>query len=143
MEIEPTVIPNINFSDGVIREQGTGKLTLIGTFQHFNVQQFPFQPAPFFVTVALANLRGKLQGFKIAIRLQDKSSGHVVASTSGEIGSAAELKSTDIIQVPFQITGIFHSPGIYSLVVLAQSEEIGSCDLLVKPVTGVSSTPSS
>src|SRR4051812_27796774 len=86
MEIEPTLIPNINFSDGVIREQGTGKLTLIGTFQHFNVDKFPFQPPPFCVTIVLANLRGRLQGFKVAIRLQEKSSGYVVASSSGEIG---------------------------------------------------------
>ena len=143
MEIEPTLPANINFSDGVLREEGTRKLTLIGTFQHFNVQQFPFQPAPFYVTVALANLRGKLQGFKITIRLEDKSSGHVVASASGEIGSTAELKPTDTIQVPFQITGVFHSPGVYSLVVLAQNEQIGSCDLVVKPVTGISSTPTS
>ena len=141
MEIEPTITPNINFSDGVIREQGTGKLTLVGTFQHFNVQQFPFQPAPFFVTVTVANLRGKLQGFKMAIRLQDKSSGYVVASSSGEIGSTVDLKPTDAIQVPFQITGVFHSAGIYSLVVLAESEEIGSCDLVVKPITGISATP--
>jgi hypothetical protein len=137
MEIEPTLPANINFSDGVIREEGTRKLTLVGTFQHFNVQQFPFQPAPFYVTVALANLRGKLQGFKLAIRLEDKSSGQVVASASGEIGSTAELKPSDTIQVPFQITGVFHSPGIYSLVVLAQNEQIGSCDLVVKPVTAV------
>jgi hypothetical protein len=143
MEIEPTVISNINFSDGVIREQGSGKLTLVGTFHHFNVQQFPFQPAPFFVTVAFANLRGKLQGFKIAIRLEDKSSGLVIASASGEIGTTVELKPTDIIQVPFPITGIFQSPGIYSLVVLAQSEQIGSCDLLVKSVTDISATPKS
>ena len=143
MEIEPTLPANINFSDAVVREEGTRKLTLIGTFQHFNVQQFPFQPAPFYVTVALANLRGKLQGFKIAIRLEEKSSGHVVASSSGEIGSTAELKPTDTLQVPFQITGIFHSPGVYSLVVLAQNEQIGCCDLVVKPVTGISSTPTS
>jgi hypothetical protein len=141
MEIEPTVVPNINFSDGVIREQGSGKLTLVGTFHHFNAPKFPFQPPPFFVTVALANLRGKLQGFKVAIRLEDKSSGQVVARAGGELGTTAELKPNDTVQVPFPITGVFPGPGTYRLVVLAQSEEIGSFDLFVRPVTGISEPP--
>src|SRR5260370_685419 len=92
MEIEPTLTPNINFSDSIIREQGSGKLTLVGTFQRFNVQQFPFQPAPFFVTVALANLRGKLQGFKMSVRLQHKSSGHVIFSPSSSFINLEQLQ---------------------------------------------------
>jgi hypothetical protein len=133
MEIEPAIPLNIILSDSVIREEGTRKFSFIGTFDQFNVASFPFQPVPFFVTVCLSNFRGKLNGYKIALRLEEKSSGYVVASAGGEIGSTSELRPTDTIQVPFQLTGIFHSHGVYSIVVLADSEPLGSRDFLVNP----------
>lgn len=135
MEIEPTVTSNINFSDAVIREHGTGKISLIGTFDKFNVPKFPFQPPPFFITVCLSNFHGKLDKFNVAIRLEQKSSGYVVASAGGEIGSTTDLNPTDTIQVPFQLTGVFPAAGLYTVVVLAQSEQIASRDLTVNPVT--------
>jgi hypothetical protein len=135
MEIEPVLTSNVNFSDGVIREEVSGKLTLVGTFDHFNANQFPFQAPPFFVTVALANFRGKLDGYKIALRIEEKSSGLVVASAGGEIGSKRDLKPTDSVQIPFHLTGIvFGSEGLYAVVVLAQSDHIGSRDLTVNKV---------
>jgi hypothetical protein len=131
MDIEPIITPNIVLSDGVIREHDTGKYTLVGTFDQFNPPNFPFQPMPFFITVSLSNFRGKLNGYKIAIRIEEKSSGYVVASAGGEIGSTKDLKPTDTVQVPFQLTGSFHSPGLYTVVVLAGSEHIGSRDFTV------------
>jgi hypothetical protein len=141
MELEPILTPNITFSDGIIREHGSNKLTLIGTFHQFTVQQFPFQPVPFFVTVCVSNLRGKLQNFKIAIRIEDKSSGYVVASAGGEVGTTNELKPFDAVQLPFQLTGVFHSAGLYSVVVLMQSEPIGSRDLPVNSISNVPNPP--
>lgn len=143
MELEPTLISNITFSDGVIREMGTNKLTLIGTFHQFTVPRFPFQTPPFFVTVCLANLRGKLDGFKMAIRIEDKSSGLVVGSNGGDIGTIAELKPTEVVQIPLQMAVIFPSAGLYSVVVLAQSDVVGSRDLVVNSVTNVQTLPNS
>ena len=133
MDIEPVITPNVNFSDGLLREHGTGKISLIGTFDRLFSPKFPFQPMPFFVTVALTNFKGKLDKFKIAIRIEDKSSGYVVASASGEIGSENPVKPTDTIQMPFQLTGVFQSPGLYTVVILAENEPIGSRDLYVDP----------
>lgn len=133
MEIEPIVTPNIIFSDGVIREEGSGKFTLVGTFDQFNAPQLPFQPFPFFVTVSLSNFRGELKSYKIAVRLEEKSSGHVVASSGGEIGSTNVLKPTDTIQIPIRLTGTFQSPGLYSVVVLAEGDPIASRDFVVNP----------
>ncbi len=141
MEIEPTITPNITFSDGVIREHGSNKLTLIGTFHQFTAPRFPFQPLPFFVTICLSNLRGKLDHYKTAIRIEEKSSGFVVASAGGEIGTSDEIKSTDTVQVPFQVTGIFPSPGLYSVIVMAQGEPVGSRDLVVNAITNVGTSP--
>ena len=131
MEIEPTIPPGVIFSDGVIREDRTGKLTFIGTFHHINPPGFPFMFPPFFTTVSLSNFRGKLDGFKIAIRLEDKSSGYVVFSASGEINSSNVLNPSDTVQIPFQVTGSFPQPGLYAVVVLAESEQVGSRDLIV------------
>src|ERR1700694_4333023 len=117
MEIEPTIPPNVIFSDGLIREERTGKFTLIGTFHHFNPTGFPFQSPPFFVTVSLSNFRGKLDQFKIAIRIEDKSSGHVVFSAAGEINTSNVLNPTDTVQIPFQINTVFPKPGLYAVVV--------------------------
>jgi hypothetical protein len=133
MDIEPIITPNIVLSDSVIREQDTGKYTFVGTFDQFNPPLLPFKPVPFFITVSLSNFRGKLNGYKIAVRIEEKSSGYVVASATGEIGSKRDLKPTDTVQVPFRLTGDFHSPGLYTVVVLAGSEQIGSRDFAVNP----------
>jgi len=140
MDIEPIITPNIVLSDSVIREQDTGKFSFVGMFDQFNPPHFPFQPVPFFVTVSLSNFRGKLNAYKIAIRIEDKSSGYVVASAGGEIGSTKDLKPTDTLQIPFQLTGIFHSPGLYTAVVLAGSEQIGSRDFTVNPPRSAAQT---
>jgi hypothetical protein len=131
MEIEPTIPPSVIFSDGVIREERTGKLTLVGTFHHFNPPGFPFRPPPFFITVSLSNFRGKLDRFKIAIRVEDKSSGYVVFSAAGEISTSNVLSPSDTVQIPFQVTAEFPRTGLYAVVVLEGSEQIGSRDLMV------------
>jgi hypothetical protein len=132
MEIEPTIPPSVIFSDGVIREDRTGKLSLIGTFHHFNPPGFVFQPPPFFITVSLANFRGSLDRFKITIRIEDKSSGHVIFSAAGEISSSNVLDPSDTVQIPFQVKTAFPHAGLYAVVVLVESEPIGSCDLVIK-----------
>ena len=131
MEIEPTIPPSVIFSDGVIREERTGKLTLVGTFHHFNPPTFPFRPPPFFITVSLSNFRGKLDRFKIAIRVEDKSSGYVVFSAAGEISTSNVLSPSDTVQIPFQVMAEFPRVGLYAVVVLEGSEPIGSRDLIV------------
>src|SRR5713101_5650928 len=131
MEMEPTIPPNVIFSDGVIREERTGKLTLVGTFHHFNPPVFPFNPAPFWITVSLGNFRGKLDRLKIAIRIEDKSSGHVIFSAAGEISSSNILGPGETVQIPFQVKTQFPHAGLYAVVVLAETEPVGSCDLVV------------
>ena len=132
MEIEPTIPPSVIFSDGVIREERTGKLTLVGTFHHFNPPTpFPFRPPPFFITVSLSNFHGKLDRFKIAIRVEDKSSGYVVFSAAGEISTSNVLSPSDTVQIPFQVIAEFPRGGLYAVVILEGSEPIGSRDLIV------------
>ena len=141
MELEPVLAPNIILSDGAIRELGTNKISLIGTFHNFNCPHFPFQTSPFFVTVSLTNLRGKLEGFKIAIRIEHKASSLVAASSAIEIGSAAEVKPTEIFQIPIPIACNFASAGLYSVVLLVEGDVLASRDLTVTAVTATPTQP--
>jgi hypothetical protein len=141
MELEPVLAPNIILSDGAIREQGTNKISLIGTFHNFNCPHFPFQTAPFFVTVSLTNLRGKLDRFKVAIRIEHKASSLVAASAAIEIGSAAEIKPSEIVQVPIPIACNFAAAGLYSVVLLVEGEVLASRDLDIIAVTAAPAQP--
>ncbi|SRR6266498_4414116 len=131
MEIEPKLTPNIVLSDFVLRDQATGKYTLVGTFDEFNLPAFPFQPPPFFVTVSLSSFRGRLQRYKISISIEEKASGEIFAHAIGEITSSAEVKPTDTIQIPFQLTGQFKSQGVHTVAVSAGNKRLGSREFLV------------
>lgn len=69
LEKEPVLCPGIIFSDGVIREHGTGKLSLIGSFTAYTFPTVPFVAPPFVVTVLVTNLQGRLERFPIAVRV--------------------------------------------------------------------------
>lgn len=141
MEMEPALAPNIILSDGAIREVGTNKISLIGTFHNVNAPVFPFNVA-FFVTPSISNLRGKLDRAKIAIRVEDKSSSLVVASAAIEIGTQTEVKPTETLQIPIPIGCAFGSAGLYSVVVLFQNEVVGARDLVVSHITMAPNLPS-
>jgi hypothetical protein len=141
MEMEPALAPNIILSDSAIREVGTNKISLIGTFHNVNAPMFPFNIG-FFVTPSVSNLRGKLDRVKVAIRIEDKSSSLVVASAAIEIGSPIDLKPSDVVQIPIPIACSFGSAGVYSVVVLLQNEVIGARDLPVSPATMAPNLPS-
>jgi len=141
MELEPVLAPNIILSDGAIRELGTNKISLIGTFHNFNCPNFPFQTAPFFVTASLTNLRGKLDRFKIAIRIEHKASNLVAASAAIEIGSAAEIKPSEVLQIPIPVSCNFASAGLYSVVLLVEGDVLASRDLTVMAVTAAPAQP--
>jgi len=140
MEMEPALAPNIILSDGAIREAGTNKISLIGTFHNVNARMFPFNIA-FFVTPSISNLRGKLDRLKIAIRVEDKSSSLVVASAAIEVGSPTEVNPSDVLQIPMPVACSFGSAGVYSVVVLVQNEVVGARDLTVSPVTAAPNPP--
>jgi len=53
---EAVIAPRIIICDRVIREEGTGKLSLIGCFEGFIGPTFPFLSVPFFAVVASQTL---------------------------------------------------------------------------------------
>jgi hypothetical protein len=131
--MEPVLCSGILLSDGVIREHGTGKLSLIGCFTTYNFQMFPTVAPPFVVTVLLTNLEGQLQNFPITVRIESATSGHVLASSVAQLNTDQPIPRTDIVEVPVGIPPInYPEPGIFKVKVLAQNEELGQRDLTVR-----------
>ena len=93
-KMEPTLVKGIILSDSVIREHGTGKLSLIGCFTTYNFQILPSVAQPFVVTVFLTNLEGRLETFPITVRIEAPDSGHVLASSMAHLSTDIEA-STD------------------------------------------------
>lgn len=137
--IEPKVCNAILFSDSVIREEGTGKLTIVGCFEHFMVPHFPFKTPPICVTTAVTNLHGKIESMNFALRVEDNKVGFVVTSAAMTLTFTRDLDRTDDIMLPFRLPP-FQIPtaGLYNVIVLADNEVIGSRYLPVKPVTAIS-----
>lgn len=133
MDIEPTLCYAIIFSDSVIREHGTGKLSLIGSFTGYTVPTVPFVAPPFIVTVLVTNLQGRLERFPITVHVEAPRTGHILASSVAEISTDRDVARTDIYEVPIAIGPINYSEtGIYKIKVLAQNEALGDRDLPVR-----------
>ena len=116
----------------MILEAGTGKLSIIGAFSRYNFPSFPFLVPPFVVTVLITNLKGPLERFPITIRVENRRTGHVLASASGEIGASNELTKSEIIEVPIQLPPInYPEPGVYKIIALAENSPLAERDLTV------------
>ena len=120
----------------MIREQGTNKLSIIGSFTSYNTAGFPFMAPAFVVTVLLTNLQGPLERYPIAVRFESSISGHVIASSVAEIAAGERLARNEVIAVPIGMAPIHYpEPGVYNVVVLANNEAIGKRQLTARTLT--------
>jgi hypothetical protein len=126
---EPALLPAIIFCDQVIKEDGTGKLSLIGCFQGFVFKAFPARKGRFFVVVAVTNLRGQLKELNVTVRIEDPKSGHVLSSSGGHLqftgreGEVPTLQPSMVLELPIPMTNVtFPQAGTYSAVVLVDNE---------------------
>src|ERR1043166_4714545 len=87
---KPVLCSALFFSEKVIREAGTGKLSIINAFQSFYGKQFPFASPPFIVTASFNNLSGKLDRLKATVEVLDADGKELVAPISGEFSSDRE-----------------------------------------------------
>jgi hypothetical protein len=137
---EPTALPFIVFSDSVLREQGTGKISLIGTFEFFNAPSFPFQSPQFFVTVGVTNVhlsRGAADGqtgVNVNVRVEDPKSGHVFGNATGKIevveGRTLERETAIAFPVPFPPM-IFTEPGSVNVILNVDNEKLAERPLRI------------
>ena len=138
------MLPFIVFSDLVIREQGTGKLSLIGTFELFNAPSFPFQSPPFFATVGITNIQLSRAGgqsakeINVNIRFEDPRSGHVFGNATGKVGvlEGKTLPREAVIPLPLPLPPMtFMEPGTVNVVLLVDNEKLGERALRIMPVS--------
>jgi hypothetical protein len=138
MPLEPVLCYGIILSDGVIREHGTGKLSLIGCFSTYNFQMFPTVAPPFVVTVLLTNVEGLLEGFPITVRVEAGNTDHVLANSMAQLNTDQPVPRTEVFEVPIGIGPInYPEPGIYKVKVLAQNKDLGQRDLTVRRLGAV------
>jgi hypothetical protein len=129
--VGPELSAAIVFSDGMIREAGTGKVTLIGSFQILNAASFPFAGAPFFVTAFVEHL-------PLGVQLLARAS--LISSDGSELGgSAGQLKIDGVvepgahIEIPFPMPAItFQAAGAYPIRILIGDQEIGRKTLFLR-----------
>jgi hypothetical protein len=135
---EAVVAPRITLSDRVIREEGTGKLSLIGCFDAFIGQSFPFQSVPFFVTVTITNIRSFPKQLDIVVRIET-SAGHVMASSQAQVTKkpdAPPIPRHGTIDVVFPFPPVrFDSPGVFNLVCLVNNEPLATRQFDVRSTT--------
>jgi hypothetical protein len=135
LQSEPTVISGILMSDVSIVEQGTQKRSVIGCFDQFVFPQFPVQIGRFWVTAWITNLAGSLSEMELTTRIEEKGSAHVVFSSSTTIKFPAEtpLDPTNTMALSTPVVGvIFQKPGIYTILLLLNGEEVGKRDINVR-----------
>ena len=139
MQIEPALTPGIIFSDMVIREAGSNKLSLIGCFQRFTLPRFPAQTGLWFATVGVTRLRGTVAAFNVTARIEIAESAHVISSSNANIQlpeNSPPLQPDLVFEVPLPFAGVvFQNPGKYAVVILVDTEEVGRRILEVAPVT--------
>jgi len=126
MEIEPAVIPAIVFSDLVIRDQNTGKLTLVGVFQRFKAGQAPFTTPQFYATVLVTNLRGQPENVPVRLDIEDQD-GDKLSTATGVVSATAHVLRNDVAEIAFPMPPTrFERADQYKAVVSVNDEILGS-----------------
>jgi hypothetical protein len=142
---EPSLVPGITLADYVIRDAGSGKLSLIGCFGQFNFPKFPLKMGRFFVVSGITNLHGSIEKMVATCRIEMAGSGHVVGSSTCEIRFGSKnppLQPRVIFDLAFPFEGcLFVGAGPHDVVVLVNNEVIGTRTIMVSQVTAPAAPP--
>ena len=113
------------FSDAIIRDSATNKLSLINCFTGFNATTFPFFTPHFNVTVTFTNITGTPNSgekLHLTARVEVDESGQVLASSSGSIEfneKSSSIQRDHTFEIPFPIkTFEIKSAGKYVVKIL-------------------------
>jgi hypothetical protein len=141
MNLEP-VLTGLIFSDLVIREQGTKKFSLIGCFNNYSSNTFPFIVPGFFATALISNIKGNHESLNVTLRVEAPESGHVLTSTSATVRliMGVTFSGDEVLDLPFPLRQfVVQEPGVYQILVLVNNEKIGSRPLGIQgPETAAS-----
>lgn len=127
--MEESVLVAILFADRVIEEKN-GKKGIIGIFTSFNSDKFPVIFAPWFVYIAVTNLKGK---HNFSVILTNTENKQITFSIAGELGSE---NPNAVIDLVFPIEkAVFPQEGNYLLTFYIDGAIKGQRFLEVNPKT--------
>lgn len=133
---DPNCPDAIIFCDHIVKEHGTGKLSMIGTFQQLNAPGFPFHTPRFYVVCYLTNIEGEFENLSITLRLEDEESEQVLFSATGQLGLIRKMEKDNVTEIPFPIDStILPEAGHFSFVALVNNEIFGKRKLPVQSIT--------
>lgn len=142
---EPSLVPGITLADYIVRDAGSGKLSLIGCFAQFNFPKFPIKMGRFFVVAGITNLHGAVDKMVATCRIEMAGSGHVVGSSTCEMNFDPKnppLQPQIILDLAFPFGGcVFTGAGRHDIVVLVNNEVVGKRTILVGQVTAPAMPP--
>lgn len=128
MAVQPILLALV-LCDTVIREQGTNKVSLIGTFNSLSAATFPCIHGTFWVYIAITEGRGR---YSTKLRITSLTTGNVVFELPGDIEFAGP---TSVGELVFQLNGIrFDTPGMYAVEFLSGNVLLGSRKINVQKV---------
>jgi hypothetical protein len=135
MTFEPTLSSGIIFSDLVVREQGTGKSTIVGSFSTYNLPTFPYKVPPFQVTAFVTNLTQDVKAIDVAARVEHPQNGAVLASTAVKVQFSKAPTRNDVTEIYIPIVNLaFSEAGLFKVVILINNEKIGERNLQVNDI---------
>lgn len=130
MPNKPFLSPAIIFSEKVITEAGTGKLSIINSFQRFYGHEFPFATPPFFVTVSFGGLSGKVEKLKLAVEMVDESGAPVLEPLTAEVGTGLPVTPEETFELSFFLASCqFEKPGVHRVLVRIDNKIVGERNL--------------
>ena len=108
--------PAIIFSEKIIREAGTGKLSIINSFQKFTGPTLPFAVPPFIVTVSLAGFSGEGE-HQLSVEMLKPSGEVLIPAIDAEVGTEATVNTKDVFEFSFGLPAAqFEQEGAYEVV---------------------------
>jgi hypothetical protein len=125
MDNQPALTPAIIFSDSAVRDQVTGKLTLMGIFQRFQSSKIPFMSPPFFATVFVTNTGGEVESLPVTMNIED-SGGQIISTATGHISAGSQAEGNSVPEIAFPLPPTkFKLAGQYKAVVLVDGKRLG------------------
>ena len=124
-----TILLALIVCDGTIREAGTNKLSLIGTFNGLFAPHFPCVHPTLSVYIALTDGRGIVP---CLLRMTNLENGAEIFSLQGQVDFQ---DPTGIAELVFQLQQLkFECPGLYALDFLSDRNLLGTRKLRVQVV---------
>jgi hypothetical protein len=132
------VASSILTSDLVVREAGTSKLSIIGTFQGFNAPTLPFVSPRFFIVVSITNFVKTPTALDVTANIVNPQTSQTFASVSGHIQlkEGVNIPRNGYLELAIPVPQVvFPSAGEYEIRILVNNAHAGSRYLVVKPQT--------